>query len=414
LGVGLTSAGFSAQAVSRWHRRFEAGGTQALRSKGPSDPAPQLSDQQLAEVERALLRHRLGWTVQRPARRAAERDQAAIDRWVKNDWPRIKQPPNSAEPAWSSSTNRLIEVLGELRRFLGGEKATLLWDGCRPTAGSGGSAAPRTWPTRSCATPACRSPDPIDPTLTTIGHTRGRQSTDLRRFSMTGSVIAHVDEIEEANDGRCPWRPVRHHFGITAFGVSTWTGRDAGDRILNEDDQLSREPGHLRAEEIKEDANEQLYLVHRGRARFELADEQVDAPAGTFVFVPPGVRRTAFAEEPGTTIVAIGGIPGKAYVPTGWEVWAPFHPVYESGGYDQVIDRGRELIEATGYPEPLFNLACCESLAGRTADAIRHLRLALERTQRYRERLRSLAAIDTDFDPIRDEPAFQELIDPTS
>jgi hypothetical protein len=231
---------------------------------------------------------------------------------------------------------------------------------------------------------------------------------------MTGYVIAHVDEIEEANDGRCPWRPVRHHFGITAFGVSTWTGRDAGDRILNEDDQLSREPGHLRAEEIEEDANEQLYLVHRGHARFELADEQVDAPAGTFVFVPPGVRRTAFAEEPGTTIVAIGGIPGKAYVPTGWEVWAPFHPVYESGGYDELIDRGRELIEATGYPEPLFNLACCESLAGRTADAIRHLRLALERTQRYRERLRSLAAIDTDFDPIRDEPEFQELIDPTS
>jgi hypothetical protein len=39
----------------------------------------------------ALLHHRLGWTVQRPKRRAAERDQAAIDRWVKEDWPRIKQ-----------------------------------------------------------------------------------------------------------------------------------------------------------------------------------------------------------------------------------------------------------------------------------------------------------------------------------
>jgi hypothetical protein len=39
----------------------------------------------------ALLRHRLGWTVQRPARRAAERDQTAIDRWVAQDWPRSKQ-----------------------------------------------------------------------------------------------------------------------------------------------------------------------------------------------------------------------------------------------------------------------------------------------------------------------------------
>ena len=52
----------------------------------------------------ALLRHRLGWTVQRPARRAAERDQAAIDQWVARDWPRIKQTPNGAKPAWSSST----------------------------------------------------------------------------------------------------------------------------------------------------------------------------------------------------------------------------------------------------------------------------------------------------------------------
>ena len=39
----------------------------------------------------AVLRHRLGWTVQRPVRQAAERDQDAIERWVKETWPRIKQ-----------------------------------------------------------------------------------------------------------------------------------------------------------------------------------------------------------------------------------------------------------------------------------------------------------------------------------
>ena len=141
---GARQLGVSAQAVSVWHARWQQGGTQALRSKGPSGPAPRLSDQQLATVEQvllagaaangfvgelwtlervtlvverltgvrhhpahvwALLRHRLGWTVQRPARRAAERDQDAIDRWVARDWPRIKQTPNGAKPAWSSSTN---------------------------------------------------------------------------------------------------------------------------------------------------------------------------------------------------------------------------------------------------------------------------------------------------------------------
>ena len=118
---------------------------------------------------------------------------------------------------------------------------------------------------------------------------------------MTDYAVTHVDEIDEASDGRRPWRPVRHHFGITAFGVSTWTGREAGDLILEEDDELTREPGHLRAERLEDDANEDLYLVHRGRARFEMDGEVSDAPAGTFVFVPPGVKRSALAVEPGTT-----------------------------------------------------------------------------------------------------------------
>jgi transposase len=45
----------SAQAVSVWHARFVQGGPEALRSRGPSGPAPRLSDQQLAAVEQALL-----------------------------------------------------------------------------------------------------------------------------------------------------------------------------------------------------------------------------------------------------------------------------------------------------------------------------------------------------------------------
>jgi transposase len=134
----------SAQAVSVWHARWQSGGPEALRSRGPSGPTPRLSDAQLATVEQALLKgptangftgelwtldriglvierltgvrhhaawvwallhHRLGWSVQRPVRRAAERDQDAIDRWVKERWPAIKQTPNGAEPVWSSSTS---------------------------------------------------------------------------------------------------------------------------------------------------------------------------------------------------------------------------------------------------------------------------------------------------------------------
>ena len=164
---------------------------------------------------------------------------------------------------------------------------------------------------------------------------------------MNSYAVAHLDEIDELDDGREPYRPVRHHFGITAFGITAWTARDAGDRIINEHDE-------------SDDSQEELYLVLKGRAAFELDGARQDAPAGTLVFVPPGVRRTAFAEEPGTTIIVVGGVPGKAYEPVGWELWAPIRPLYEAGEYAEAADRARELIDTTGqYPELLYNLACC-------------------------------------------------------
>ena len=210
---------------------------------------------------------------------------------------------------------------------------------------------------------------------------------------MSGYAVAHLDEIDEQNDGRQPWRPIRHHFGITSFGVNAWTGRDAGDRIINEHDE---------AEE-----NEELYVVLQGRAVFELDGERVDAPAGTLVFAHPGVKRTAFAEEPETTIIALGGTPGEAYEPDGWELWAPLNPLYQAGEYAEAADRGRALLEAhPQYPTLFYNVACCESLAGRTTDAVEHLRRAIDMS----ERSRALAKDDSDFDPIRDEPAFKELI----
>ena len=58
---------------------------------------------------------------------------------------------------------------------------------------------------------------------------------------MGGYAIARMQDIEEMSDGRCPYRPVRHHLGITTFGATTWTARAAGDRILNEHDE--NEPG---------------------------------------------------------------------------------------------------------------------------------------------------------------------------
>ena len=210
---------------------------------------------------------------------------------------------------------------------------------------------------------------------------------------MSGYEVANLDEIDELDDGREPYRPVRHHFGITGFGITAWTAREAGDRIINEHDES--------------DSDEELYLVLRGRAVFELDGDRVVAPAGTFVFARPSVKRTAFAEEPGTTVVAVGGTPGKAYEASGWELWAPLWPLYERGEHAEVAERLRVLVEAhPQYPLLFYNLACCESMTGRTTDAVDHLRRAIEMSEQFR----AYAQEDSDLDPIRDEPAFKELV----
>jgi transposase len=137
--------GVSRQSAHLWHARFRQGGVEALRSRGPTGPDPKLSAAQLATVEQALLagamangfdtdlwtlervavvitqltgiryhpghvwvilRRRLGWTLQRPQRRASERDEQAIQRWVAQEWPRIKRGPPRNRPGLSSSTNR--------------------------------------------------------------------------------------------------------------------------------------------------------------------------------------------------------------------------------------------------------------------------------------------------------------------
>lgn len=88
------------------------------------------------------------------------------------------------------------------------------------------------------------------------------------------------------------------------------------------------------------------------------------------------------------------------------ELWDQVRPLYDAGRYAEAADRGRELLEAhPGLAYLQYQVACCESLAGRTAVAIEHLRRAIDRW----EGCRDMAKEDSDFDAIRDEPAFQEL-----
>ena len=212
---------------------------------------------------------------------------------------------------------------------------------------------------------------------------------------MSGYAVVQFEEIDEIPSTGGRWRPIRHRLGITAFGVNAWTARVAGERIISEHEEAL--PG----------GDEELYLVTRGSATFELDGEQVRAPAGTLVHAQPGVRRTAVADEPDTTILVVGAPPGEAYELDGWELWQPANVPYEAGDYAAAAELGRELATANpSYSGLLYNTACCESLAGQRAEAIAHLARAIEMKPKFK----ALAKNDSDFDAVRDDPSFTELL----
>lgn len=134
----------SRQSAHRWYRHWQAGGMEALHARGPIGRHRKLTPGQLDQVEQALLEgatvhrfasnlwtveriteviwrltgvrhhpvqvwriltHRLGWSLQRPRRKASERDQAAIDHWLAVEWPRIKRGHDAGTPGWSFLTS---------------------------------------------------------------------------------------------------------------------------------------------------------------------------------------------------------------------------------------------------------------------------------------------------------------------
>lgn len=203
---------------------------------------------------------------------------------------------------------------------------------------------------------------------------------------------AHAEEDDSKR-----WHQVRYHFGISAFGVNAFTA-DTG-LLINEHEEA--------------DGHEELYIVLSGDAKFVVGGEERDAPAGTFLYVKPGVKRSATAAEPGTTVVIVGGHPGRAYEVSNWELFAPAFALYEKGDYAAAAELATPLAETDPSALILYNLACIESLAGRHREALEHLQRALSFPGQPAmvERLRKLAREDKDLDAIRGEPGFPELGD---
>jgi uncharacterized cupin superfamily protein len=115
---------------------------------------------------------------------------------------------------------------------------------------------------------------------------------------------AHIDEI--ASNQWPHWIPVRHHFGIETFGINIWRVQDDGTVIPEHDESASGSP--------------ELYYVVEGQATFSVSGEEVDAPAGTCVWVTDPSAKRAGRADPGTLVLSVGAAaPGQAYAPAGWD-----------------------------------------------------------------------------------------------
>jgi quercetin dioxygenase-like cupin family protein len=210
-----------------------------------------------------------------------------------------------------------------------------------------------------------------------------------------GYEVANIDELEElpVQGGEFVWRPIRRRFGITAFGTNAYTAR-AGQRVVEE--------------HFEKEGHQEMYVVLRGRATFALGDDEVDAPAGTIVFVRPGTKRGAIAAEDDTAVLAVGAQPGIVFEPSPWE------DIFAANSYADLGDlgRARKLVAEALAQHPdawqgFFNAACLEARVGDRERALDYFErsAALEP-----EKTREFAKTDSDFDSIRNEPRFLSAV----
>ncbi len=199
-----------------------------------------------------------------------------------------------------------------------------------------------------------------------------------------------LQELEPIDVAGVHWLPVRRPLGVSAFGTNAYRA-DAGEHLI--EPHTEEGGGH-----------EELYVVLAGHATFTVAGEQIDAPAGTVVFVAePADHRQAVAVADGTLALAVGGAPGAAGPVSAWEFVFSAAPQTARGDWAGAYETAAAGL--ADHPDDAslhYDLACFASMAGERDTALGHLRRAFEAEPRARK----WAQDDRDLDPIREDPAY--------
>jgi tetratricopeptide (TPR) repeat protein len=211
--------------------------------------------------------------------------------------------------------------------------------------------------------------------------------------------VAHLDELSpQDDDEETRWYRLRRDLDVKALGINAY-GADAGKRVIEEHDELGTAAGK----------HEELYVVLRGSATFQLGSDERTVGVGEVVYIrDPAIRRGATAREDGTIVLVTGGTPGVAYSVSPWEAAGDAYPHWRKGDYGKAAEILSAVVdEHPGAGIVLYNLACVEVLNGEPEPALDHLRRAIELEERFREHART----DEDFAAIRDRPEFQAILE---
>jgi quercetin dioxygenase-like cupin family protein len=207
--------------------------------------------------------------------------------------------------------------------------------------------------------------------------------------------VVHLDQLESIRGpGSLTWRPVRLALGVRAFGCNAYTAGEAGQDVVEphtEDPLL---------------AHQELYFVAAGRATFKIDGSSYDAPAGTCVFIPdPASHRHAVAAEAGTTVLSFGGPP--TFEPSAWEWAFRAGPLIRSdpARATEILVEGLQAHPTS--PVLHYNLACLHAVEGQLDSALAELRSAIEVEPEAADWARG----DDELEALRDDPAFDSLVD---
>jgi tetratricopeptide (TPR) repeat protein len=191
---------------------------------------------------------------------------------------------------------------------------------------------------------------------------------------------------------------IRRDADIGSFGVNAFFQASRDGIVIGEHDELGVASSH----------HEELYVVVSGSAIFKIGDEEVEARQGTAIFVPDvATRRGAVATEDGTLVLVVGGRPGEVFKPGPTEAMGAFFRLYRAEDYPGALAACYEALEVhPGNALILYNVACLESLLGRSEEALIALDGAVSAYPGFKEN----AAADDDLAALREDERFQALV----